>query len=110
VTNPRLLGPILPKYEWSSHEVFASIRLIFVLLGIATVPNLANAQKGEFVSISSRTAQLCAGPEDSSAGVLVIHDYFGNSDGMRESVEHLAALGYRAMAIDLYGGEVGQHT
>jgi carboxymethylenebutenolidase len=80
-----------------------------VLLGIADVANRATAQKGEFVAIQQADGTtlrgFVAGPEDSSAGVLVIHDYFGISDATRESVEHLGALGYRAMAIDLYGGK-----
>lgn len=46
-----------------------------------------------------------AGPEDAAAGVLVVHDYFGISDFTRASVERLAAQGYRALAIDLYGGK-----
>lgn len=46
-----------------------------------------------------------AGPEDAAAGVLVVHDYFGISDFTRTSVERLAAQGYRALAIDLYGGK-----
>ena len=80
-----------------------------VVLGSFTLSNLLNAQRGEFVGIQQADGttlrSFVAGPEDSSAGVLVVHDYFGISDATRESVEHLGALGYRAMAIDLYGGK-----
>jgi len=80
-----------------------------VLVGIATLSNLAKAQKGGFVDVQQADGTslrgYVSGPEDSTAGVLVVHDYFGISDATRESVEHLGALGYRAMAIDLYGGK-----
>jgi carboxymethylenebutenolidase len=45
-----------------------------------------------------------AGPEDAKAGILFVHDYFGISDAAKESVERLAALGYRVIAVDLYKG------
>ncbi len=47
---------------------------------------------------------LVAGPEHARVGVLVVHDYFGFTDFTREVVERLGAQGYRALAIDLYGG------
>jgi carboxymethylenebutenolidase len=34
-----------------------------------------------------------------------VHDYLGISDATKQSVEHLGALGYRTVAIDLYGGK-----
>jgi carboxymethylenebutenolidase len=78
-----------------------------ILLGIA-LSRGACAQKGEFVSIQHEGGTtlrgFVAGSEDSMAGVLIVHDYFGISNATRESVEHLGALGYRAIAIDLYGG------
>jgi alpha-beta hydrolase superfamily lysophospholipase len=36
---------------------------------------------------------------------FVVHDYFGISDATKEAVERLGALGYRTMAVDLYGGK-----
>jgi alpha-beta hydrolase superfamily lysophospholipase len=42
---------------------------------------------------------------DAKAGVLIVHDYFGISDATKHSAEHLGALGYRAIAVDLYGGK-----
>jgi dienelactone hydrolase len=37
-------------------------------------------------------------------GVLVVHDGGGLSDNIREKTRRLAALGYCAFALDLYGG------
>jgi len=34
-----------------------------------------------------------------------VHDYLGISDATKQSVEHLGALGYRTIAVDLYGGK-----
>ena len=37
-------------------------------------------------------------------GILFVHDYFGITVSAKESVEHLGALGYRTIAVDLYNG------
>ncbi len=49
-----------------------------------------------------------AGAENADAAVIVVHDWFGISDLTRQSTDRLADLGYRAMAVDLYGGEAAQ--
>jgi carboxymethylenebutenolidase len=36
---------------------------------------------------------------------LIVHDYFGISDATKQSVLRLSALGYRSVAVDLYGGK-----
>ena len=70
---------------------------------------LAVAEGGEFVKLrqdnGTSVRAFVAGPEDSNAGILVVHDYFGISDATKEVVERLGARGYRALAIDLYGGQ-----
>jgi dienelactone hydrolase len=40
---------------------------------------------------------------DRRPGVLVVHEFWGNNEYPRKRAEMLAALGYTAMAIDLYG-------
>lgn len=37
--------------------------------------------------------------------ILLVHDWWGLDDNMRESANRLAAAGYIVLAIDLYGGE-----
>jgi len=37
-------------------------------------------------------------------GVLVVHEWWGQNDYARERANQLAALGYTAMAVDMYGG------
>ena len=36
-------------------------------------------------------------------GVLLVHDWFGATDHQKAQIEKLAALGYVAMAADIYG-------
>lgn len=45
------------------------------------------------------------GPETAKHSVLIIHDWWGVLKYNREWADRLAALGYRAMVIDLYDGE-----
>jgi carboxymethylenebutenolidase len=88
--------------------------LSLVLLLVAFAGNTADqkgspAEKGKFVTLNAENGGeirgFVAGPEDAKAGVLVIHDYMGISNSTRQSVEHLGILGYRAVAVDLYGGK-----
>lgn len=46
-----------------------------------------------------------AGPETATHCVLIIHDWWGVLKYNRDWADRLAALGYRAMVIDLYDGE-----
>jgi dienelactone hydrolase len=43
-------------------------------------------------------------------GVLVVHEWWGHNDYARQRARMLAKLGYRAMAIDMYGdGKTANH-
>ena len=81
--------------------------LSLLLLGTAALWHPARAQAGQFVDVrqaeGTTLRMFVTGPEDSTAGVLVGHDYFGISDATRQAV--VGSRGYRAMAIDLYGGK-----
>lgn len=46
------------------------------------------------------------GPTDSRRGILLIHEWWGLNEVVRGWADEFAAAGYRAMAIDLYNGEV----
>ena len=67
------------------------------------------AEQGSFVTLKqgdgSEFRAFVAGPVDAKAAVLIVHDYFGISDATKQSVKHLGALGYRSVAVDLYGGK-----
>jgi carboxymethylenebutenolidase len=64
---------------------------------------------GKFITIRGmngfESRVYAAGPEDASAGILIVHDFFGITPAMKESVERLGALGYRTIAVDLYRGK-----
>jgi carboxymethylenebutenolidase len=71
--------------------------------------NNSAADTGSFVTLKrddgSEFRAFIAGPVDAKAGVLIVHDYLGISDATKQSVQHLGALGYRSVAVDLYGGK-----
>ena len=71
--------------------------------------NHSGAEPGSFVTLKQSDGNefraFVAGPVDAKAGVLIVHDYFGISDATKQSVERLGALGYRSVAVDLYGGK-----
>ena len=50
------------------------------------------------------------GIEGERPGVLVVHEWWGHNDYARKRAEMLAALGYTALALDMYGdGKVADH-
>lgn len=77
------------------------------LAGMCAPPSCAAAAPG-FVTLHDSAGTplraYVAGPEGARAGVLIVHDYFGMSTFTMSAAEHLGAMGYRALAIDLYNG------
>jgi carboxymethylenebutenolidase len=71
--------------------------------------NNSAAESGRFVTLKHGDGRefraFVAGPADAKAAVLVVHDYFGISDATQQVVQHLGTLGYRSVAVDLYGGK-----
>ena len=62
------------------------------------------AQNGSFITLKQSDGRefraFVAGPADSKAAVLIVHDYFGISDATKQSVQRLGALGYGSVAVD----------
>lgn len=46
-----------------------------------------------------------AGKLRADAAILLVHDWFGVTPFTTEAVDRLGALGYRALAVNLYGGK-----
>jgi len=68
----------------------------------------APALRGEDVEVGGATCYL-ARPEKPlkpSAAILVIHEWWGLNDHIKHWCDRLAADGYSALAVDLYGGKV----
>ena len=91
-------------------------RSFFVVLLLLTLATRASgedkgstAETGSFLTLKHSNGTefraFVAGPADAKAAILIVHDYLGISDATKQSVEHLGALGYRTLAVDLYGGK-----
>lgn len=61
---------------------------------------------GEDISVGEAKAYLSLPEGTPTAGVLVIHEWWGLNDHVKHWTDRLAADGYAALAIDLYGGVV----
>jgi len=87
------------------------LSLVVLTLNVAAVGEDEGpvAEKGALVTIKqgdgSELRAFVAGPSDANAAVLIVHDYLGITDATRQSVQRLGALGYRSLAVDLYGGK-----
>ncbi len=89
---------------------FALLLLVLTLAARAVGEHKSSAAGlGSFVTLKRADGDefrvFVAGPADAKAAVLIVHDYFGISDATKQSVNHLGALGYRTVAVDLYGGK-----
>lgn len=66
------------------------------------------AEAGEVVTLKSAMGTslqgYVAGPEDAGRAILLLHDRWGLNGAMRQWVDHFAARGYRALAIDVFDG------
>lgn len=64
--------------------------------------------RGQWVEVAGARAYLSL-PEGAQAplpGVLVIHEWWGLNEHIQHWTDRLAAEGYAALAVDLYGGKV----
>lgn len=83
------------------------------LLVVAIAPTLSPAATHHVGRLHSLEATYpssfdvyVSGPEDASRGILLIHGWLGLNDRIKDLADGFAELGYRAMAIDLYSGQV----
>ena len=87
---------------------------MFVLLLVAGLPFLAaRAASPETVSYSSGNETVKGQLYLPSGGgrhpaIIVIHEFWGLNDWVKEQAADLAAHGYVALAVDLYRGEVAK--
>lgn len=52
-----------------------------------------------------RAALVEPSGRDKAGGLVIIHEWFGLNDGMRAVAAEMSALGYRALAVDLFEGQ-----
>src|SRR5438270_867270 len=90
-------------------STFVLFSVLFILATSALGKADSASESGRFVTLTHGDGKefraFIAGPANAKAGVLVVHDYFGISDATQQAVKHLAALGYRSLAVDLYAGK-----
>lgn len=66
----------------------------------------APAPRGETIDLDGASAYLSLPQgEPPHAAIVVIHEWWGLNDHIRHWTDRLAADGYAALAVDLYGGE-----
>ena len=61
---------------------------------------------GEEIDYGAGRGFLARPPGTPRAGLIVIHEWWGLNDNIREMSKRLAAAGYLALAVDLYEGPV----
>jgi len=83
----------------------AAIAFATILLGTS------GAQAGLWQIISYQGEQVviyAAGPADADRAVVLVHDWFGLTAQTQAAVDHLADLGFRAAAVNLYSGDAAE--
>ena len=72
--------------------------------------------KGEEVSYATDSTNLKGyiaydiNAKEKRPGVLIVHEWWGHNDYVRQRADMLAELGYTAMAVDMYGdGKIAEH-
>lgn len=71
------------------------------------------AQQSEYITLETENQKsfkvYVAGPMDASRGILLIHGWLGLNQDIEALTMKFAKSGYRAMAIDLYDGDVANN-
>jgi carboxymethylenebutenolidase len=91
------------------NSVLPFILMVAFTASVMCEDKLPAVDKGTFLALKQDNGKefraFVAGPADARAAVLVVHDYMGISPATKEAVRHLGTLGYRTLAVDLYGGK-----
>ena len=80
-------------------------RLCWTMLLLFACPVFASTQPITLHTKSSEPFMAyVAGPEEATAAVVLVHDWFGVSPFYDAAAQRLAGQGYRVVAVDLYDG------
>jgi len=83
--------------------------LVLMLVGLSASEQ-ATAETGSIISLETNTGRAfsvyAAGPKDANRGILLVHGWYGLNEQARFWADKFAAIGYRAMSIDLYDGKL----
>ena len=126
---PRALDPTLPQLEPPGRDPMSRAAIALLLVSAcagpqATTPTEATRAgaasapeiQGEEVTYEADGVTLKgymawdAATAAKRPGVLVVHEWWGHNEYARERARKLAALGYTALAVDMYGdGKQAEH-
>jgi carboxymethylenebutenolidase len=90
--------------------IFVAVFLSLALCSAALFPVIAaNTQTVNYKSGNETVSSYLALPEGSGKhpAIIVIHEWWGLNDWVKEQAQHFASEGYVALAVDLYRGQVG---
>jgi carboxymethylenebutenolidase len=92
-------------------RIFSSLAAIVftaALWGASLFPALLRTETVHFKSGDETISGFLALPESPGRhpGIVVIHEWWGLNDWVKEETEKLAGQGYVALAVDLYRGKV----
>ncbi|MFZ1386316.1 MAG: dienelactone hydrolase family protein [Thiolinea sp.] len=108
----------LPPIELDSKQrrLFLQGLACLPLATVLAYPELAKAAaaKTEEVAITLEmdtkvTASLALPEAEKAPAVILIHEWWGLNDQIKAVAAELAAMGYLALAVDLYGGKVAKN-
>lgn len=107
------LPPI--KLDSKQRRLFLQGLACLPLATVLAYPELAKAAaaKTEEVAINLEmdtkvTASLALPEAEKAPAVILIHEWWGLNDQIKAVAAELAAMGYLALAVDLYGGKVAK--
>jgi carboxymethylenebutenolidase len=91
----------------SSKPIFAAVALILVSAALVVNAQASKAQTVQFPSGKETVSGFLALPDKAGPqpAIIVIHEWWGLNDWVKEQTEKLAAQGYVALAVDLYRGK-----
>ena len=107
----------LPRVSDTARRNFLKGAAVLPLATVLAYPELARAQAGGVTGVSIPTASggtamgVLAMPAKLPAPtVLLIHEWWGLNDQIKSVAVELAKLGYIALAVDMYGGQVASDS
>ncbi|MFZ3216065.1 MAG: dienelactone hydrolase family protein [Candidatus Acidiferrales bacterium] len=93
--------------ERSVRFCFALVAVAVIAAALAVRAQAPKTQTVEFPSGKETVSGFLAVPDKPGVypGLIVIHEWWGLNDWVKEQTEKLAAQGYVALAVDLYRGK-----
>jgi carboxymethylenebutenolidase len=87
---------------------FACAAVVILFSAVAAIPTLAKPETVNYKSGAENVSGYLAAPAAAGRhpGLVVIHEWWGQTDWVRSQTDKFSEQGYVALAIDLYRGKV----